>query len=731
MTHFSNPKEISAERLEPVDRMIAMIRQSGVKAFEQATAWESCLSAVVLALEPKCRVYRFLESLPANRDQYDEADVLDTLARLGYFSREVNIRINEIDDRLFPSLFIQGDGTPILLIEQDGGLVKIFRNGTLGYLRTAQLSDKMGRAIVFDRYDENRPSTSKFVRAATNYGWFRALIGRFHGTFIQILCAGFFINIISLMAPLMLMLVYDRVIATGALDVLPMLVSGMVIAAIFEFTLRGVRTHGLSWIAARMDNIVGNRIFSHLIDLPPAMIERASVASQIARIKTFESIREFFCGSVFLSIVELPFVFLSAGAIYLIAGPLVIVPILSISAYIVLFFLVYRKVKKSIRVAAKASTARQQFTIESFEKLRGIRTYGLKDIWQTKFRDLSGKEMFAHFHLNFLGMIGETLGHALTVISAIMTVGYGVHLIWMGSIGTGSLVAVMILVWRVITPFYSLCTMIPRMEQIRNSILQVNTLMDIETEQQASKSFATLPVIRGDIAFSYVSLKYTDSADAAFRGLDFTAQAGDFIGITGENGAGKSSVLKMVKGLYNPTEGAIRLDGFDMRQLYTPALRKQIAYVPQQHDYFHGTILENLRYCNPVASRNDIETALDLADALDDIARLPHGIETEISRYAADDFSESLLLRLSLARLYLHISPVMLIDEIPNIILSGRAGKNLRDYIARCKGKRTCFMVTYREDFLKMADTLILLRRGEQPTVGSTDTLIIKILEAA
>src|SRR5690606_3490740 len=112
------------------------------------------------------------------------------------------------------------------------------------------------------------------------------------------------------------------------------------------------------------DNIVSNRIFSHLIGLPPALIEKASVAAQVARIKTFESVRDFFSGSVFLSLLEAPFVAISALVVALIAGPLVMVPLAMVLAYLALFAWVRKYVKISIRLAAKSSSARQQFTIE-------------------------------------------------------------------------------------------------------------------------------------------------------------------------------------------------------------------------------------------------------------------------------------------------------------------------------------------------------------------------------
>ena len=731
MTRFSNPKDVSPEKLEPVEQMIKLLQGSGIRAFDHCDDWGSALCALVLALEPRCKTYRFLETLPYNRDRYDEVDVLNVIARLGYFSRSIEITAADLDQRLFPALLIC-NGSPVILIEQlDDGRVKVFRHGGLAYLHKAQLIEMKSRAVIFERYDENRPATSRFVRAGTEYGWFRALLGRFRGTFAQILCAGFIINLVSLTTPLMIMLIYNRVIATGTPDVLPMILAGMVMAAGIEVFLRSVRSRGLSWIAARMDNIVGNQIFSHLVSLPPSMIERASVASQIARIKTFESIRDFFAGSVFLSLIELPFVALAALAIYAVAGPLVLVPLLMGFVYAGLFYWLYKRVKTSIRIAAKTSSARQQFVIEAFEKMRGVRAYGLSHLWETKFRDLSGREMMAHFNLNMLGMAGETLGNALTVLSAVVTIAFGVHMIWAGTLTTGGLVATMILVWRVITPFYSVCTAVPRLEQFRNSVIQINNLMDVDTEHQEGKFGSVLPVIKGAVSLRAASLVYGDNGEAVFQDLSFDARPGDLIAVSGENGAGKTSLLKLIKGLYRPSGGSVQIDGFDLRQLDAPSLRKQIAYVPQHHDYFDGTILDNLRLCNPLASESDIAAALELADANDDIIRLPDGLQTRIGRYALSKLPGHLSLRLSLARLYLHTAPVLLIDEVPNVILSGKAGRNLKDYLARNKGRRTCFMVTYREDFIRMADTLIYLRRGAPPVIGASENIVTLITEAA
>ncbi|MFA5593543.1 MAG: peptidase domain-containing ABC transporter [Micavibrio sp.] len=731
MKKFYDPLKDPPEKLEPVWQMIDIMRRSGVRAFEGENAWSSCLCALVLALDPRCKTYRLLQSLPYGKDSYDEMDILDTLARLGYFSRKLGLCLKDVDERLFPALFVDTHGTPYVVIAREGDKFKIFKDDSVYYAPIGKIGNTSGHIIIFEHYDENRPATSKFMRAATNHNWFYALLGRFHGTFAQILSAGLVINIISLTTPLMIMLIYNRVIGTGSAGVLPMIVTGMIIAACFEIVLRAVRSRGLSWVAARMDNIVGNKIFSHLLNLPPDMLERAPVSAQLARIRTFESIRDFFSGSVFLSAIEMPFVLIAALAIYFIAGPLVLVPLGITALYGILFYVVYKNVRRAIRLAAKTTTARQQFTIETFEKIRGIRTFGLAPLWEQKFRDLSGKEMMAHFRLSYLGMVGETLGNFLTVLSAVMTIGFGVHMVWAGTLSTGALVAAMILVWRVITPFYSACTMIPRLEQIRHSILQVNMLMDMDTEEQLYKTSSTLGAIKGGIEISNVFLKYSGNDDPVLNNVNFSARPGELAVITGENGSGKTSLLKLIKGLYKPDSGFIQIDGFDVRQLDALSLRKQIAYLPQHHDFFEGSLLENLRLSNPIASRDDIENALFMAAALDDATSLPNGLDTIINRHDMHIISGDFSIRLALARLYLHAAPIMLIDEIPNAALSGESGKNFYKYLQDSKGAKTCILISYREDFLTLADMIIHLRRGESAVVGERSKMIDLVLEAA
>ncbi|MCB1562402.1 MAG: peptidase domain-containing ABC transporter [Alphaproteobacteria bacterium] len=693
--------------------MMNLLGRAGRDNFSKDAVWEKCLCALVVALRPKANVRQILEALPGTSAGMDELDMLNTMAHLGYSARTVQAKLSDIDRRLLPCLLIAGEGKPFIVLgETASGQLKFYDPDSLIVTETPPEDERAGRLWFFELYDEHKEATSKFIRAGSGHHWFRALLGRFSGTFAQVMAAGLMLNFVALGTPLFIMLVYDRVIAASAPDILPMITLGALLAIGFEWVLRRIRSQGLSWLAGRLDNMVGNKIFAHLIGLPPSLIETASVASQIARIKTFESVRDFFSGSVFLSLLELPFVIVAVMAIAFVAGPLVFVPLGIAVLYMGLFWIVRSKVKLAIRLAAKTSSARQQFTIESFEKIEGIRAHGLEKKWQEKFRHLSGREMIAHFHLNFLGMVAETAAHALTVMAAVATIGFGAHLVWAGGLSTGALVATMILVWRVLTPFYSLCTMIPRLEQLRNSVIQVNKLIEMDTEEQLAKSASRLPQLKGTVSFDHVALRYETGRDAVFSGLSFKVPPGGFLAVTGNNGTGKTSVLKLIKGLYPTSEGAVRIDGFDIRQLDAPDLRRQIAYVPQKPDFFHGEIAENLRFANPLAGDDEIEKALKLADAWEEIEKMPEGLHTVID---ANSLTGALRIKLSLARAYLQQSRIVLIDELPGAFLSTRAGHNLKAYLERIRGQRTVIMGTCRDDFLQGADFVVTLRGKDAP----------------
>lgn len=674
--------------------------------------WQACLAALVLTLEPGCKARRLLDALPADRAM-DQVALLNAMANLGYVGKSAEVSLHNIERRLLPCLFLPHNKTesPFVILAAENGGWRVYDSARHDIYK---ISGKMtGTLWGFSRYESNAQPTSKFMRAALGHSWFNAIVRRFSGSFWQILAVCLAINVFALAPSLFVMAAYDRVISPADTSALPAILAGVTIALVTEWALREIRAEGLATMTARLDNIVGSRIFSHMIGLPAAMIEQASVAAQVARIKTFESVRDFFSSAVFLSFLEIPFVVIALGVMAVIAGPLVIVPLMVMGAYAVLFAVMRRKIMSAIRLAAKASSARQQFTIDTFENLRSLRINGLTDAWGQKFSTLSGRETVMNFHLGFLGTVAETLAHALTVSAAVFTIGYGAHLIWNGTMTTGALVASMILVWRILLPFYSLCTMIPRLEQLRNSILQVNSLMELDTEAETAKTAAVLPGLKGHVTLKNVSLRYSENDDTLLNGINLDLRPGMIAAITGRNGIGKTSLLKLVKGLYRPTAGSLYIDGFDARQMDAAELRRQISYVPQTPDFFPGTLAENIIIGNPFATPQDIQEALRLAAVHDEV------VDLLAKPIDSINLTPGLAARLSLARAYLQNAPILLIDELPNAVLNGAAGRNLREYLKHATKRKTVLIVSHRGDFLQLADIVLRLNRNAPPDTGS------------
>lgn len=678
-------------------------------------AWKDCFCALALTLNTDNRVTDTLEALPPATARLDETAVLNAMANLGHFARHVDGAAADMDGRLSPCLVVPQDAsTPpyVLIARQDARIVTFDPNG--GGISEHLASDPRffapARIWFFQPYDRQRQRLSRFIRKGTGQSWFAALLSRFAPTLRQIFVIGLALNVVALAPPLYMMAVYDRVVSPGDLFSLTALTIGVAIALLAEWALRGVRSRALSWLSARLDTLVGTQIFAHLLGLPPHTGEKASVAAQIARIKTFESIRDLFSGAIFLSFLELPYVVLAIGLIYLLAGTLALVPVLMLVAFMVLFAAIYRRTRVVIRLAAKASSARQQFTLETFDKLAGIHANGLSSIWQRKYADLTGREVMMNLSLNWLGTIAETLAHALTLIAAVATIGYGASMVWAGTIGTGALIASMMLVWRALMPFYSLCAMVTRLEQLRNSIAQVNDLTDVETEDERALSAARLLDIRGDIIFSNATMQYHPDSDAVLRHTDLHIRTGEIVGITGRNGTGKSTILKLIKGMYTAQTGAVRIDGFDVRQLDPIHLRRHIGYVGQQVEFFSASVLENMRYARPLASETEVIHALTLADAIDDVRAMDGGPHAQL---VPQKLSHSLAARLSLARGYLHGGSILLIDELPASITTGKAGDTFKRFLARVRGQRTVVFVSQQQDILAMADSVIEVKNAQ------------------
>lgn len=627
-------------------------------------------------------------------------DFLNSMAILGYAPKIIKTKANDISEGMLPCLFIPHD-------DKASGEV----------LLEPSAKSISGKAFVFTNDFENVDIASDRTLASSGKTWFAKLLHRFKGIFQQVLLASFFINILALVMPLFMMSVYDKVIGAHSSETLKYLLVGVILAVGVEFALRFLRTKSLSWFGARIDYIVSNAIFEKLMALPASYTERASVAAQLSRLKAFESIREFFTGPLFLSFVEFPFTLILLAAIALISGPLVIIPIIIAAVYGLLLIFMQGRLKALTVRMANANGERQNMNIETLGKQDTLRYSGAYDAWLNRYTKTSAEASYAGYLYNQSISFIDNVSQGLVILGGVAMIYFGVERIWAGDMSMGSMIAILILTWRTLAPLQMACTALPRLDQVKRNIEQINRLMDLTPERNSALNTQTTPQFKGEIEFHNVGLRYSKDADPVYAGLSFKVEPGQHAVIVGANSTGKSTTLKLVSGLYHPQAGSIRIDGTDIRQIDPMKLRQNVSYVGQEPEFFTMSVEDNLKLAKPDASFEEIGSAIKKAGLENWVRSLPDGLSTLIGHGSNVDIPSSLRPHLALARAYVQDSPIMLIDEMPYEFLNTQAGANFYNFLKAQKGKRTILYISYRQDYIDLADVVVQLYDDERPQI--------------
>ncbi len=313
-------------------------------------------------------------------------------------------------------------------------------------------------------------------------------------------------------------------------------------------------------------------------------------------------------------------------------------------------------------------------------------------------------------------------------IAGIAVLTLGTLKVMSGEMSIGALIAIMALLWRVLSPLQGVCLAMLQIDQITQSIKQLNQLMRVPSEPNSHKAGLLMPKIKGKITFDRVTFRYGPNEDPALIGASFSIEPGEFIAIVGGNGSGKSTVLKLVAGMYCAQAGTLAIDDTDVRQMNAVDLRRVIAYMPQKPSLFYGTIAQNIRLNQPLATDNQLELAARQAGILSSVMRLPNGFDTLVGDHTTSRLPSGLINGICLARSYLRQAPIFLLDE-PGTSLDKVTDQNLIDHLNQTRGNQTVLMVSHRPSHIKLADRAIVLVNGMVAHDGTSDEAVKYLTE--
>jgi ATP-binding cassette subfamily C protein/ATP-binding cassette subfamily C protein LapB len=668
-----------------------------------------CMAALLAVSGWKGSPKDMLYALPHAVTSPDLTDIRNALALLGYPTRIVAPAGERLDPRRLPALLAPARG-PVSLLYCDA----------LG--QVLRLDGSSGRVFTHaDRRLKGRLYAVAEAPLPVRGSWVVHVLRRFSPEVRTLLGCSLLIALLGLGAPIFVMTVFDSVVGARSEGVLPLLLAGALGAVAAEATLRTLRQRMLSRIGERLDWLISTGVFAQLMGLPVALIDGAGRAAQVSRIRDFAAIRDFLTGAFAVAVLDLPMSLLVLALLALLGGWIVVVPTVAIAGFALLFFATRGRVERTSTAAAQAVQARDSLALEALEAQRTLKLGGAERRWAERYAEASAHAALTSAEAATAGGAAMMLAQTLVTASALGAATLGVLAVLAGEMSAGALIAGMMLIWRVLGPLQMGFVMLLRWRQTHLSIRQVDGMMTLATERSPPGAARRAAPLRGAIQFQRVVLRYPGRSEAVLSGVSFDVRHGEVVALTGPEGAGKSSILKLVAGLYAPQSGAVRVDRHDTRAYDVAVLRRAMAWVPQSPDLIYGSIAQNLRLARPDASDDALRDAARTAHVLDAIEALPQGFATRISDNDADALPRSLLVRLTLARALICEAPILLLDEAV-AGLDDEAADALAALIVARRGDATILMVSHRPSHIRLADRVFRVANGQVETKPTSPT---------
>lgn len=663
-----------------------------------------------------------VDVLQVHTRRFGWAELANILHALGYQWLERQGSMKQIQPQALPCLFIPAtaDTQPWLLQEQVGTefLGRALENDQL---RIVEPMAVKGRIVTIRPVEEPDlvPKQGQ---------WFRTMVHEFRDQFRDGLLLGLLINLFALSVPMFTMLVYDRVIAGHNLTTLYYLLIGVAIALLAEGLFRVMRAFSLSWFGVRANHIIAITMFRRLFSLDPLSIERAPPAAQVVRAKAMEAVRDFLTGQSFILFIEFPFFPVLLAALLFFSASMAAACLVTGIVLCVVLATQLRTIRRLSQRSARAMSERQRDALELFSRLETLRSQGLTEIMFARFQQANRKASQTALEVNWRMQVVEHVVLAISMLGGLSALLFGVHAVWNETLSPGGLIAAMIVTWRILMPLQQLAAIAPRLEQVNGGITQLEQLLALPPERSTIQSIVASQQLKGQVELVNLTMRYPRQSDTVFAGLSLKIEPGEMVAIAGANGSGKSSVLKLINGMYRQAAGSIRLDGIDIRQLDPLALRRGITYIAQSPIVFTGTVYENLTMASPLATQEQITNALEAAGVLNDVFQLPEGLYTRVGEGGVQ-LPQAMAYKLGLARAYIDMAPLILCDELPYALLSTGAGAQFRQHMGSLRGRHTIIMVAHTSDLVRLADKAVFLQANRRPVIGRPEEIIPLMME--
>ncbi|WP_169777362.1 type I secretion system permease/ATPase [Campylobacter mucosalis] len=652
-------------------------------------------------------------------------------ARAGFASTLVRRQIEEISPLVLPCILVlRGKRACILQsISPDRNTASIITpeiGSGASTISVEKLKDEyLGYAYYLKRefVPDEATSSTHLIDTGSEH-WFWGTLKRSSKIYFDVILASFVISLFVLATPIFTMNVYDRVVPNNAVETLWVLALGVSIVYGIDLFLKFVRSYFLEVAGKKSDIIMSSLIFERVMDMKFNNRPK-SVGSFANNLRDFDTIRNFFSSASLAAIVDLPFAVIFLLVTYFIGGYLVFVPMVTIMIILGYTFSIKTPLQKAIKSTSEASAKKSGILIESLNALETIKTLGASGHVQWNWEEATGEIANRSIKSKMITTSITTITAFLVQLNTIAIIVIGVYMIKDMSLTMGGLIASVMLSSRAIAPMGQVAALVANFEQTKVAYESLNNIMNMPVERPEGKKFVRRNSFEGRIEFKNVSFTYPDTTKGSLDRVNFVINTGERVAIIGRNGSGKTTIQKLILGLYSPTEGSVLIDNIDINQIDPADLRRNIGYVPQDILLFKGTVRENIVQKAPYVDDMQIIKAAKLSGVDEYVNAHPLGFDMPVLE-RGDGISGGQRQSIALARAFLLDTSIMILDEPTNSLdntVENKLKANLKTYMA---GK-TMILVTHKTSLLDLVDRIMVIDNGKILLDGPRDDVLAKL----
>ena len=641
--------------------------------------------------------------------------------RAGLSSRVLRQPLDTINQYTLPAILLLEDRKACVLVDKDPEgetLTVVFSETGIGEEKILRedIEKIYSGFSIFVRPEYKIKEQNIDQQTEAPRSWFWGVLFSSWKMYRDVLVASFFINVFGLATPFYILNVYDKVINNAAYDTLWVMTSGIMIIYVFDLVMRGLRAYFIDEAGKKANLVISAALFERVLGLRME-VRPKSVGAFSKDLQQFDSIRDFITSFSITTVVDLPFVLLGLFAIWYLGGMMVIVHVTGMVLLVAFASYVQVPMRKAVQRTFKASAQKNAVLIEGLSGIETVKMHGaesqLQRGWEESVSFISKWGARAR-------SLSNSVNHVSTFIQNTTLVGVvvvGVHLVLNGDMTKGGLIACVILTRRVLAPMFQVVNLSTRYHQAKEALTALNKIMAKPVERPPGKTFLHRNQFNGEIELKDVSFSYPGSSTEVIKNLSLKINAGERVALIGPIGSGKTTVGRLLLGLYEPIHGMVAVDGTDIRQIDPSELRHYIGCVPQDLILFSGTIRDNITLGTYGVDDADILRAADLAGVTDFVKKSPLGFDMTVGE-RGKELSGGQRQSVAMARALLLDPPILLFDE-PTSSMDNTAESKLREKLQGIIEGKSLIVITHRASLLELVDRIVVIDNGVVVADGS------------